>query len=111
MDTEEKKSVLKVVKILGELASAWSHLPDDIQESTIKDLEILGMQSIRDLAQRLTSMTKGYDNYCEFCGNGFFAKRQSKRFCSTNCRVQWNNKKNYEAQMAKYEADKAASTW
>ena len=29
---------------------------------------------------------------CIECGNDFNAKRESAKFCSTNCRVKWNNK-------------------
>ena len=30
---------------------------------------------------------------CKFCTKKFEAKRSTADFCSTNCRVKWNNKK------------------
>jgi len=106
MDTQEKKAVLKVTELLGELATAWGELPSDIQEYTVGDLQILGMASIRDLAQRLTDMTKGYTGNCEFCGKPFTTKGKGskQRFCCVSCRVQANRKEKSD----KWEAERAA---
>ena len=109
METQEKKAVMKVVEILGQLSRAWSHLPDDVQESTVGDLQVLGIHSIRDLAGRLESMTNGYTGNCEHCGKLFKSKGKGskQRFCSTSCRVMANREKKYND----YEAKKAAETW
>jgi len=109
METQEKKAVLKVTELLGQLATAWGDLPSDIQESTVGDLQILGMASIRDLATTLANMTKGYTGNCEFCGKHFTTKGKGskQKFCCVSCRVQANREKKY----ADYEAAKAESTW
>jgi len=110
METQEKKQVLKVASILGQLASAWGDLPNDLRESVASDLVLISGLSFKELSLRLTNMTKGYSGNCEHCGKFFKSqnKGSKQRFCSTSCRVMGHREKKYQD----YEAKKAkAESW
>jgi hypothetical protein len=108
MDTQEKKDVLKAVKLLRELAGQWSRLPSDIRDAVGNDLQEISGVALNELADRLHGVTKARGaGQCDHCGKYFRNEKPTGRirhYCDDNCRVQAHNaRKEAMADMARAE--------